>query len=378
VWSSQQYIELGLLEGHDPATLHRSADAIEEFLVAHPGRPALLTLKHLAVRAGVEYSKLRALVGGPRTDAYGYFRIRKRSGGRRLISVPRHDLMRVQRWIATYVLAGLPVHRCSHAFSAGSSIVRCAQRHCGAKWLIKMDVSGFFGSISEIQIYHVFCELGYEPLVAFEMARLTTHVSRGGRRSRKRAWQARTHASPIKKYRYAEMGFLPQGAPTSPMLSNLAMRKMDMEIEAAAKAEGLRYTRYSDDLTFSTRKKFGREPSRRFIVKVTRMLAANGLRPNVRKTVVVPPGARKVVLGLLVDGIKPRLSREFHDRLRQHLYYLEKFGPRTHAERRDFDTIGGMYRHIRGLIDFANMVEPEYAAALRLRFESLSWLSPPG
>ena len=81
--------------------------------------------------------------------------------------------MQVQRWIAAHILNPLPVHHCSFAFKPGSSIIKCAARHTGARWLVKMDIAGFFSSISEIQVYRVFLSLGYQPLVAFELARLS-------------------------------------------------------------------------------------------------------------------------------------------------------------------------------------------------------------
>ena len=88
---------------------------------------------------------------------------------------------------------------------------------------------------------------------------------------------------------------------------------------------------------------------------------------------MIPPGSRKLVLGLQVEGDVPRLTRKFKDRLRQHLYYLEKFGAVEHAKTRKFETIWGMKAHIRGLIDFANMVEPDCAAWLLKRFEMIDW-----
>ena len=88
---------------------------------------------------------------------------------------------------------------------------------------------------------------------------------------------------------------------------------------------------------------------------------------------IVPPGARKIVLGLVVDGAQPRLPREFRSSLRQHIYYLEKVGPIEHAKSRKFETIFGMYHHIRGLIDFANMVDQPYADTLLTRFKAIGW-----
>jgi len=79
------------------------------------------------------------------------------------------------------------------------------------------------------------------------------------------------------------------------------------------------------------------------------------------------------VLGLVVDGAKPRLSHQFRSILRQHMYYLESRGPIEHAKARDFETVGGMRRHIRGLIDYSRMVDPAYADPILVRFENIQW-----
>jgi RNA-directed DNA polymerase len=372
-WSPQQYIADGQVAGIDPAILLNAIDQIEEVIVPHPQLPALLTLNHLAKRTGADYQELRSVVARSE-NCYRHFRIRKRSGGHRVISVPEPTLMLVQRWIAAYILNHQQVHHCSFAFSPKASILKCAARHVGARWLIKLDVAGFFGSITEIQVYRVFRSLGYQPLISFELARLTTHAAPlNSARYELAQWRAKPHPSPIIEYRDSRIGYLPQGAPTSPMLSNLIMRDADAEIEAIAKGAAVRYTRYSDDLTFSTRGKFDRDSARKLIWKVFGVLRSMGLHVNHRKTTVVPPGGRKVVLGLLVDGVSPRLTRDFRSMLRQHLYYLENLGPIEHAKRRGFDSIWGMYRHVRGLIDFANMVEPLYGQAMLAQFNAVTW-----
>jgi RNA-directed DNA polymerase len=300
-WSSQQYVADGQVAGIDPTILQHAVDQIERIIVPHPELPALLTLNHLAKRTGADYLTLRSAVCSSE-NSYRHFRIRKRSGGHRVISVPEPTLMMVQRWIATYILNDQPVHHCSFAFKPKTSILKCAARHVGARWLIKMDVAGFFGSITEIQVYRVFRSLGYQPLIAFELTRLTTHAPLVSDRYLLPQWRAKQHHGPIVDYVRGRIGYLPQGAPTSPMLSNLIMRDADADIEAIAKTAGVRYTRYSDDLTFSTPNKFDRGQAKHLIWKVQRVLRRMGLQVNQRKTTVVPPGARKVVLGLLVDG----------------------------------------------------------------------------
>lgn len=358
--------------GVPSALLENAVEKIERVLVTHPELPAVLTLNHLATRVGVDYLLLRSIVSGDEGH-YRHFRIRKRSGGHRVISVPSPSLMKLQRWITAYILNKLPVHHASYAFKPKSSIGKCAARHCGARWLIKLDIAGFFGSITEIQVYRVFRSLGYEALVAFELARLTTFAPSESLRYQKPSWRAKPHPSPITVYRRNRLGYLPQGAPTSPMLSNLVMRETDKKIENIAKHYGLTFTRYSDDLTFSTRSNFDRTRATKVIREIAKALRMTGFLLNNSKTTIVPPGGRKIVLGLLVDQATPRLTREFRSMLRQHLYYLESVGPFAHAKARGFDSTWGMYRHLRGLIDFANMVEPDYAKEMLGRFEAIAW-----
>ena len=281
--------------------------------------------------------------------------------------------MKLQRWINKYILILQKVHPCSFAFSPGSSIVKCAARHTGAKWLVKMDITNFFGSISEIQVYRVFSELGYQPLVSFELARITTCITRGSIRVQMPQWRSHKENMAIREYSYPVIGHLPQGAPTSPMLSNLVMKEHDGIIKDIASNYSVIYTRYSDDMTFSTRGKFSRSKALKLVATIRNHLERSGFYLNKRKTVIVSPGARKIVLGLNVDGSVPRLPREFRDNLRQHLYYIKKFGPAAHRDKRDFESILGMKNHLFGLVQFAFMVDEGMASKMLDQFEEIDW-----
>lgn len=380
MWSSQHY-RMGANElGLSKETIDAAIAQVVAVAEGPHKLPAILTLGHLAKRTGVSYVALRGLVTGSCRHPYRHFKIRKRVAGPekknryRKISVPTPDLYRAQRWIAAHILRSVPVHGASHAFSPGSNIVKCAEKHCGAKWMVKLDILDFFGSISEMQVYRVFLGLGYQPLVSFEMARLCTYRPKHDLPQNYASPRFQIPSGSVKKrnrviesYNHPYMGILPQGAPTSPMLANLAMRDIDEKILAIAKGFGLHYTRYSDDLTFSTCNDFDRQQASLLIQKIANLLIKRGLMLNRQKTAVIPPGARKIVLGLLVDGDLPRLSRVFKDRIRQHLYYLEKFGPDQHVSKRGFDSVGGFFRHLKGLIDFANMIEPQYARDVYVR-----------
>jgi RNA-directed DNA polymerase len=371
MWSSQHYINQGKSRGISDEILEAAVQQIESVITPHPHPPAILTLKHFATRADVPYLSLRRFVSHNQ-EAYRHFYIRKRAGGARLIFVPEPELLKAQRWITEHLLNLAPVHQRSFAFSPGSSIVKCAARHCGAQWLIKFDVRDFFTSISEIQVYRVFRSLNYAPLISFELSRICTFAPEMSPRyelGRWRNWQQ----SNIEYYDHKGIGYLPQGAPTSPMLSNLVMKDLDETLTVIGNNHGLFYTRYADDLTFSTRNKtYSRTQAKVLRHQVQNCLLSVGLRLKATKTSITPPGCRKVVLGLLVDGGVPALPREFRSLLRQHLHYL-KVDVAQHARKRQFDSISGMRRHIRGLIDFANMVDGNYAAPLLQQFNEIDW-----
>ena len=110
------------------------------------------------------------------------------------------------------------------------------------------------------------------------------------------------------------------------------MKDCDRVLQALARKNGLEYTRYSDDLSFSIRnKEFGRSRSRKFVGEAYAVLSQFGFRPNLRKTTIVPPGSKKIVLGLNVEADTPRLTKKTRDGIRQHLHFLEKVGPVVHA-----------------------------------------------
>lgn len=381
MWSSQTYKKSGIAKGIAESILSNAIAQSELLIYSQNNTPSILSLGHLAKRVGVEYSCLRdfvmrdGLYGNEPSEIYKKFSIRKRSGNRRFIHVPTPKLMRTQRWISEHILAKLPVHFSSQAFNKGNSIKKCASRHCGAKWLIKIDIADFFSSVSEIQVYRIFRGLNYQPLVAFELARLcTVGTHNESPRKKNRNWNVLTPNKKISLYSQNLLGYLPQGAPTSPLLANLIMKESDNALQVLAQKSSLTYTRYSDDLIFSTSETFfNRSQAKKFIFDAYKILSKSGFKPQFRKTIIVPPSSKKIVLGLNVDSENPKLSKVTKDKIRQHLYYLEKLGPVQHAFNRKFDSVWGLKMHLRGLLDYAYMIEPEFAKLNILRFNSIEW-----
>ena len=336
----------------------------------------MLTLAHLAKRCGVDYLRLRSIVARKESN-YTYFHIRKRSGGHRLISVPEAELLWVQKWIHTHILSKAKAHPACFSFLPKTSIRDCAAQHRGAKWVIKVDISAFFGSISERDAFDVFVKLGYRSLVAFELARIVTDAPEFSKRYIAAPWKRALGNYAITQYTDAKVGFLPQGAPTSPLLIAIFfMIDVDRQLEELAAQHGLRYSRYSDDMTFSTRGEYSREQAKKLVHAVAAIIRTRGLRINTAKTRIIPPGGRRVVPGLLVDGAAPRLSRKYRDSLRMHIYHMKKHGVQVHAERRGFDFVSGLYRHVKGHLDYAKSIDQSYWRKMSSAFAEIVWPNP--
>lgn len=369
--SSQRYVAEGRRNGIDESILESAAAIIERLARSNSNLAPIFTLRHLSELTEVSYGYLRSVIAREKVQ-YRSFVLKKRIPGRsrfRSINTPLPPLMEVQQWISRNILRHTKPAPVSFAYHPNCSPVFAALAHRECEWLLKIDIEDFFHNIGERQVFAVFHRLGYPRLLSFELARLTTFIPEHPKRVRSERWPA------IENYRVDEEGVLPQGAPTSPMLSNLAMLDLDARLTGLAEEYGMRYTRYADDLAFSCRENKSRPEIEGFQKLVLKELSAEGFRHNRRKTVIRGPGTRRIVLGILVDGREPRLAPDFKDMLRMHLHYLKSpGGPPQHAKKRK-TSVSALFYHIRGLIGWAVLVEPDYGASLLKEFESVRW--PP-
>lgn len=337
--------------------------------------PVIFTLKHLAKIVGVDYQLLRATVERRRESAnYHMFAIKKRSGGRRFIHAVSDQLFTVQQFINTELLQKLRPHSASYAFHAEGGIRKCAAVHCGARWLFQYDLMNFFHDISEADAYSVFQGAGYRPLLAFELARICTTT----RLPEHLKYLLRPHRQTSRKMyafyhdRSGAVGVLPQGAPTSPMLSNLAAFDLDEKLSAFADEHGFAYTRYADDLTLSSSGDLPHNISvgqtHRSVIGIIRK---QGFRENSKKTRIAGPGSKKVVLGLLIDGAIPRISKETYKRIDRHLYATLKYGLAEVAAHEKFDSALGFYNHLWGLVAFVKDVDQTRWAQFNEQFTKI-------
>lgn len=355
------YHRFGVQIGVSSETLSRVFAERARF--ARTGTYPIFSLGHLAHETGASYPYLREIVSRER-DPYRSIAMPKRDGHSRPISAPEPILMSVQRWLLDHVLISLPMHEASYAYQRDKSIVDCASQHRGARWMVKMDLHDFFGTVQEESVYGVFRTLNYSKLVSFELARITTRAE-GVRLPYRSADRAQ-----ISSYAVLGQGVLPQGGPTSGALANAVARRLDRFLQRLAIERGLVYTRYSDDLVFSGSEAFRRGEAESLVKQVHGLIRKSGFSAHHSKTKIVPPGARKVVLGLLVDDTV-RLLPEQRRRIEVHLRGCELNGIARHAAHRRFDSVFGFIDHLDGLIAFALGVDPGRAIVWRGRLNQI-------
>ncbi|HEU4535617.1 MAG TPA: reverse transcriptase family protein, partial [Polyangiaceae bacterium] len=212
----------------------------------HHQLESLANADDLAKALGVTLPALRWMTYHRDVDTGSHYRrwsIPKRDGSSRTITAPKRYLKEAQRWALRNVFEKFAVHGNAHGFLAGRSIVTNAAPHAGADLLVKVDVKDFFPSVSWRRVKGLLRKGGLPEGVATLLALLATEAPREPMTVR-----GRTH--------FVATGprALPQGAPTSPAITNALCVRLDRRLSGLARAFGFRYTRYTDDLTFSWRR----------------------------------------------------------------------------------------------------------------------------
>ena len=322
--------------------------------VASAGLPALSTFVDVASALSLEPRRLQWLAydrGASAIDHYTRFEIPKRSGGARLISTPKPALRAAQSWILESILARQPVTPSATAFRPGVSIVDNASRHAGKRIVIRIDLKDFFPSITYPRVRGLFESLGYNAGVSSVLALLCTDSPRARVRNGDAEW-------------FVAIGprGLPQGACTSPAISNLVVRHLDQRLEGLGTASGWTYSRYADDLVFSAD---GEDAApHRLIRLVSRIVEDEGFVINAAKTRIMRSPNRQAVTGLVVNDGRVRLSKRDLRRLRAFLHQCRTRGLDAVSEEIGKDA-GAV---AKGHLAYVHMISP--AAAARIRAEN--------
>lgn len=255
-------------------------------------------MEHLAALIGIKYYELNKMIHNQNVF-YREFEIPKRTGGVRVISAPYPSLLLCQDWIYDHILKPAKLHYCAHAYIPKKSIATNAKPHLNTNALLKMDLKDFFPSLSINWVVNVFSKLGYPNNVAYSLAALCC-LDDG----------------------------LPQGASTSPALSNILLLSLDKRLYRLSKKFGLNYTRYADDLAFS-----GNYISHKFSGIVTSIISDFGLTVNQQKTKLIVGDKQKIITGISVQGTQLSIPRKTKRLIKQEIHYIRKFGFLSHISK---------------------------------------------
>lgn len=302
--------------------------------------PIIFNTYHLSNILGVNWKIIKQLIRKPEEN-YHTFYITKKMGGKRQISVPSPDLMYVQRKIKESILENIKIHDAAYGFRKKRSIVDNAKVHLNQEIVLNIDIENFFPAVQSKRIYYIFHDLAkYDSKVATCLTKLVTFHDK-----------------------------LPQGAPTSPILSNIVSYMLDIRLQRLAEKMEIHYTRYADDITFSGSKE---KVNVALLRLVEHIIKENGFQVNKKKTRFATKGTRQEVTGLIVNNDEVNIPKNYIKEIRQEIYYIKKYGIESHREHTGIRNRS--YReHLLGKILYVRKINFEKGEALLEQFNQIDW-----
>lgn len=266
---------------------------------------------------------------------YKLFEIPKKSGGIREVAQPAREVKAIQRWVIREIGPRLPIHDSATAYRNGLSIRQNAEAHASSRYMLKLDFTNFFPSIVRSDL-HSHLDRHCTDLLDPHARKLIAHVC---------CWAPRRQP-PLR---------LCIGAPSSPLFSNSLMFDFDSRLAAAAKQDGVVYTRYADDITLSSRDRGKIDQYIEIVKALLADLQYPRLTLNERKTVLASRASRRVVTGLVItpDGAVS-IGRD-RKRLIRAMYHRSITHELNEKEMQE----------LSGLLAFADSIEPGFSQRLR-------------
>lgn len=291
----------------------------------------LLRVKKLSYLQRLVYNK---------SKNYNTFFIPRKNNQYRKIDEPIGDLKLFQRRINYhFTYRSLVESKNAHGFVRGRSIVTNARCHVKKKILLKLDLKDFFHSIKKKDVLEIFHGLGQIDQVARYLTELCTYE-----------------------------GHLPQGAPTSPLLSNIKCWTLDLRLDGLAKKSGLDYSRYADDLVFS-----GQKIKKSLYDIIVKVIQEEGFRVNVRKIFWANNKVAQKVTGLYVND-KVSYGRKNYKRLSGMIHNFcvnDILTEKNLAESKYGLEIKHVKRYLYGHIAYLNSIDPEKSRKLKEKLDTI-------
>lgn len=279
---------------------------------------------------------------------------REKRDGVRVIEAPKPRLREAQRRLLRLLVSRIPVHPAATGFIPGFSTADFAWPHSGEATVLRVDLRHCFESITASSIAEVFRRAGYPPAIAQILADLCTTATPADQLA----------GVPAEHAAYLRGRHLPQGAPTSPHLSNLVMRSLDRRIDGYARANGLAYTRYGDDLALSG----DSLDADRALWMVLKVIDSEGFTVHAGKVRIMRQHQRQALAGLVIND-RPRVCRSDYDNLRALLHNARHHGAssQNHSGHPDFRA------HVLGLIAWIGSNDPARRERLLRMANEVDW-----
>ena len=337
--------------------------------------PPLVTVGELAAWLNLDLDQLewwadrrsleRSMPDGP-LRRYDYHWQPKRDGSSRLIEIPRPGLKAAQRRLLAGLIGQIPPHPAAHGFRPGHSVRTFVEPHVGQRTVLKLDLRDFFPTVTGSRIAALFRTAGYPEEVARTLAGLCTNLAPLSLWNQVGA-PSRTSTESYRSRRLFRARHLPQGAPTSPALANLAAFRLDARLAGLSRSAGASYTRYADDLAFSGGAAWGRSVDR-FAIHVAVIIQEEGFTVHPRKTRIMRAGVRQILAGAVIN-VRPNLARNDFDTLKATLQncVIRGVSNQNHVGVPDFRS------HLRGKIAHVGSLNPQRGAKLKGIFDRIDW-----
>jgi len=319
--------------------------------------------KDLVSKMGISLKELRFLTYTQKLSNrrnYVHFKMAKKTGGFREISAPKPQLKRLQYWMLENILNKVTIDEKAHGFVAKRSIVSNAKPHLNKKVVINCDLENFFPTLSYARVKGLFKSLGYSSELATIFAMLTTEAE-----------QKEVVLDGEKLYLYTGKRYLPQGSPASPMITNLICRKLDKRMSGIASSLDFTYTRYADDMTFSSNDYM---KINKMMYWVKGIVKEEGFILHPKKTKIMKKGSCHEVTGVVVNE-KLSVNRKELKKFRALLYQIEQSGLEGKSWHGKSENL---MASVWGYANFIKMVDVEKGAKYMAQVKALLAKYPLG
>lgn len=289
--------------------------------ILEKGFPIIYNTTHFSQLVGYNLNYIKRAI---KFSSYFYrkFKIKKKNGSDRTLYEPLPSLKEIQDWILNEVLYKCKVSRYAKAYVPKRSIKEHTIYHTDEKLVLTLDIKDFFGTVKFKDVNSIFSGMGYSSRISDLLTKLCFMDEE-----------------------------LPQGASTSPYLSNLILLDFDEKISQYCMGNDIKYTRYADDLAFSGELNYKEIES-----LVKKELLSIGFELNETKTKLMRTNDPQIISGIIVNK-KPQIPKRTRNKIRNEMYYIKKFGLTDHMAKTNQNKKNYL-KHLLGKINYIIQINP--------------------